>query len=133
MSSFFSDISPSWPSNGNLARYKGISGLTGGGGGGGGGGSALLRGGAGGILALATVDVDGAEDTLEEVGVCSTLVEIGSGCAAGLRVPFFFCKEKIQVCEEEKIGLTSGPPTLSNLPCVIGRTTPGFLFGTGRD
>ena len=26
-----------------------------------------------------------------------------------------------------------GPPALSNFPCVIGRTTPGFLLAGGRD
>lgn len=88
ISSFFSDVSPSWPSNGNLARYKGTSGLAAGGGGGGGGGT-LLRGGAGGTLALAAVDVD-TEEPLEEGGVGLTLVEMGSVCAAGLRTPGFF-------------------------------------------
>lgn len=89
ISSFFSDISPSWPSNANLARYEGTSGLAAGGGGGGGG--ALLRGGAGGTLALAAVDVD-TEEALEEVGVGLTIVEMGSGCAAGLRTPDLFWK-----------------------------------------
>lgn len=41
-------------------------------------------------------------------------------------------KRKIQVNKGDKICHTSGPPALSNLPCVIGRT-PGFLLGTGRD
>ena len=71
-SSFLSDISPSCPSNANLARYAGSSGCFGGGGGGG----ILARGGAdGGALSLPADD--------DTTGVCRLADPPGIGCGVG--------------------------------------------------
>jgi len=100
----------------------------------------LLRGGAGGGLDLAAV-MEGVE--LDEVlaagfrtfGVTvGLMLDDGRGCAAGLRTPDFWRGLLLNnKTDWEKERLTWGPPALSNLPCVIGRATPGFLFGIGRD
>ena len=81
MSSFLSDISPSCPSNANLARYVGTSGCFGGGGG------TLARGGAGGGALSFPADDDTA-------GGCRLADPPGIGCGVGfgLDVPcgFFY-------------------------------------------
>ena len=61
MSSFLSDISPSWPSKSNFARYMSTSGSagSGGGGGGGGGGAAARLGGGGTFRPLLEAAEDG--------------------------------------------------------------------------
>lgn len=90
MSSFFKDISPSCPSNANLALYCSTSGsgsALGGGGGGGGGGTAALVG-AGVRCAVL------AEGTEDGGGLAATGADFpGKGCAAGFgraAAPGFF-------------------------------------------
>jgi hypothetical protein len=82
MSSFLSDISPSCPSNANLARYDGTSGCLGGGGGGGG---AVIRGGA---LSFPADD--------DAAGGCRMVDPPGRGCGVGFDLDVaggFFCTE----------------------------------------
>lgn len=73
-SSFFSDISPSCPSEANFALYVGTSGSAGGGGAGGAG--ALEGGGGGGGGA-------GTEDEPAETGAFTTGLAFGFTCAIG--------------------------------------------------
>ena len=90
MSSFLSDISPSWPSNAYFARYCSTSGS-----GGGGGGAACRDGGGGGARDAeeAAAGVDFAAGGLR-AGVAADLP--GRGCAAGFgrEAAGFFCETK---------------------------------------
>ena len=91
MSSFLSDISPSCPSNANLARYDGTSGCLGGGGGGGG---TLIREGAlirGGALSFPADD--------DVAGGCRMADPPGRGCGVGFNLDVacgFFCMENFR-------------------------------------
>lgn len=67
-----------------------------------------------------------------EVGELEALVLL----AAWVSVKFESLSDMQQSIERARVGLrtlSDGPPFLKSFPLVIGRTTPGFFFGTGAE
>lgn len=117
-----SDISPSWPSNANLALYIGFSGS-------GGGGGAAARGGGGG--ARGTVELAAETDTL--VTGAGAGVELITGFCAANGVDWPGRGRAVGFGRDAAAEGFEGPPARRSFPCVIGRTTPGFLLAGGRE
>lgn len=60
----------------------------------------------------------------------------GSGCATGLgrEAAFgFYSYNKYKIRSVTIEHTSDGPPARKSFPCVMGRTTPGFLFAGGRE
>jgi hypothetical protein len=68
------------------------------------------------------------EDGPEERGEPAVVVS-----AKKKKISFESDKKKLGNTEEKSPTLSEGPPFRSNLPLVIGRTTPGFFLGNGED
>lgn len=114
------------------------SGSAGGGGGGGGGGGTAARPGGGGTLrALPESAADGAGFGVgTDFGAAATVDFPGRGWAAGFGLAagfgfYYPCQNQTQKDNVIILTESDGPPFRNSLPCVMGRTTPGFRFAGG--
>ena len=112
-----------------MALYCSTSGSSGGGGG---GGATFLLGGAGGAREAPPAEDVAAAGLLAGV----TVYFPGNGLATGLGLEALGFWEQDSVLwkiQKRQEHTSEGPPLRRSLPCVIGRTTPSFLFAGGRD